>query len=440
MSGDDAPLAWLFDLQRFGVEPGLETTKALLEAVGDPQESLEAVLVAGTNGKGSVTALLAACLAADGRRTGSFFSPHLERVGERAKVDGGESSREQMAAAVAVVRPHAERLGATFFEVMTVAALLRFRDAGVDWAVLEVGLGGRLDATNAVEPRLAVITTIGLDHQAYLGPDLRSIAGEKAGILRPGVPALTSATGEALDAIVERAGALSAPLVTLRRDLAVSLLRTDWDGIEIELAAAPGARLAFRDALPLRIGSPLLGAHQADNVALAAAAALRLGVVPGVVTAAIAATSWPGRLEVVEHRGRRVVLDGAHNPQAAAALRFALDELGAEVDALVIGVSADKDSGGVAGALAGSAPLVIATRAGHSPRALDPGALAATLRAHADKRTEVVEAHDLREAVELALRRTPAGGTIVVAGSLFLVGAVRTLLAGTKPEPGQRWQ
>lgn len=441
MTADRDALDWLFDLQRFGMEPGLEVTRSLLSAVGDPQDGLKVVLVGGTNGKGSVAAVLAACLQAAGWRTGSFFSPHLERVGERARVDGVEATRAQLADAVDVVRPHAERLGATFFEVITVAALLRFRAAGARWAVMEVGLGGRLDATNALEPSASLITAVGLDHQAVLGPDLRSIAAEKAGILRPGVPALTSASGAALAVIAERAGRLGTPLAALGRDFTVTLERHDWQGIEVVVEAkGRGLPSPTLERLPLRLRSPLLGAHQADNVALAAVAALRLGVAPETVVEAVAATSWPGRLEVFEHAGRRLVLDGAHNPQAATALAATLRDLGASVDAVVVGVSADKDVAGVMAPLAGLTSTLIVTRARLSPRATEPAELAERLESASGAGTEVLVAGDPQQALELVLERTAPGSTVVVAGSLFLVGEVRTLLRGATAEPGQRWQ
>lgn len=445
--GPTDPLEWLFSLQRFGMEPGLARTEALLAAVGAPQSSMRVVLVGGTNGKGSVTAVLAACLQAAGRRTGSFFSPHLQRVGERAKVDGVEATRDELRRAVAAVRPHATAFGATFFEVVTVAALLRFREAGARWLVMEVGLGGRLDATNALEPALSIITPIGLDHTAVLGPDLKSIAGEKAGILRPGVPTLTAAKGEALVAIEAVADGLGTPLAVLGREFSVELLEQGWGGITVAIEAGPetasgrqagghGGSWEAPAGLPLRLRSPLLGAHQADNVALAAVAALQLGVDPGQVRAAVAATRWPGRLEVIEYERRRFVLDGAHNPQAAKALAAALERLDAHVAALVLGVSADKDLAEVARPMLGLATTVIATKAALSPRGLEPEELAARLASHG----QLLVSRTPKEALEQALAATAAGSTIVVAGSLFLVGEFRTLLSGGRDEPGQRWQ
>src|SRR5690606_1165154 len=184
VSGTPA-LDWLFGLQRFGMRPGLERVRALLAETGLPAPGTRVVLVAATNGKGTVTRLVASALTAAGRRTGSFFSPHLGRVGGRARVDGVGAAEEETEAAVAAVRPAAERLGCRFFEVVAAAALHRFRAAGAGWAVMEVGLGGRFDATNALEPVLSVVTGVSLDHQAVLGGTVAEIAREKAGVLRP---------------------------------------------------------------------------------------------------------------------------------------------------------------------------------------------------------------------------------------------------------------
>lgn len=445
--GDE--IEWLYSLQRFGIKPGLETTEALLAAVGLPADATKVVLVAGTNGKGSVATVLAACLQAAGHRTGLFISPHLQRLGERARVDGVEATPEELRRALALVRPHATRLDATFFEVVMVAALLRFRAADVEWAVMEVGLGGRFDATNALEPSLSLITSVGLDHMAVLGPDIAAIATEKAGILRPGVPALTSTRGEALEAVENRARELGTPLLVVGRDVEVQLLSHGWDGISLSVG-------------PLTLRSPLLGVHQAENVALAALAALHLGVDGDRVSEAVAAATWPGRLEVLEFKGRRFVLDGAHNPQAAQALATTLRRLGAVdadvaaaagsaadldagaaaaagIDVLILGLSADKDSRGVVEPLAGLADRVIATRARLSPRAADPRTLAVALL-DAVPELDVVVALDPVAALERALRLTGPGATVVVAGSLFLVGEFRTLLTGESSEPAQRWQ
>ena len=444
--------AWLFSLQRFGIKPGLETTVELLAAVGSPQAGMNVVLVAGTNGKGSVATVLAACLDAAGHRTGSYFSPHLQRLGERVRVAGVEATDDELRGVLAQLRPHALRLKATFFEVMTVAALLRFREAEVQWAVLEVGLGGRLDATNALEPALSLITAVGLDHTAVLGPDIATIAAEKAGIIRSGVPLLTSADGVALEVIERRAALIGAPLVALPRDVTVDLLAHDWDGITLSIevpAKLPAAAVsgsptrrpaAATGATLLRLRSPLIGLHQTQNVALAALAALSTGVDAEAVKLGVAGASWPGRLEVIEFQGRRFVLDGAHNPQAAQALAAAVGALEAEVEVLILGISGDKDAAGVLGPLASLAKRLLVTRAEHSPRAADPQELLTQLRqlhAPADDATAVTGP---LAALDAALSSTKPGDVVVVAGSLFLVGEFRSLLTGAISEGVQRWQ
>lgn len=451
MSGpDEQPypnLQWLFALQRFGIRTGLDTMRELLHRLGSPERELDTVLVGGTNGKGSVARVLAACLQASGAVTGLFTSPHLQRVGERARVNGAVTPDLEMDRLVAIVRPAATALEATFFEVITAASLLRFAAAGADVAVLEVGLGGRLDATNVVTPDLTVVTGVALDHTAILGDTVEKIAAEKAGIARPAVPLVTGATGVALRVLEERAEELAAPLYVLGREFEVSVQASGWDGLEMTLAwgAAPAPRSrrepAARDAL--RLTSPLVGAHQAANVAMAAYGALLLGVSPRAVSAAVAATDWPGRLERREHLGRYVVLDGAHNQQAAEALAAATGALEGRAAVLVLGMSADKDSGAVLATLARVAEHVVFTRAVRSPRSLAPEALlrewgAATHGAGSTISAE--SAPDPPAALARALELCPVGGTIVIAGSLFLVAEVRDLLDQETSEPYERWQ
>jgi len=438
--------AWLYGLQRFGVQPGLARVHALLAAIGSPQRSFDVVLVAGTNGKGSTACVLAACLSADGRRTGLFVSPHLHHLGERATVDGVATSEERMADALATVRPHAERLHATFFEVVTAACALVFKSAGVKVAVMEVGMGGRLDATNALEPVLSIITGIALDHVAVLGSDVSTIAREKAGILRTGVPALTAASGPALSVIEDEAVRLGALLEVLGRDLAVSVEHSTWDGLDLVVAG-----MSDDPDTGLRVHTPLVGRHQATNVALAAAGAARLRVPRGTIAGAVASTVWPGRLERLAYRGRRVVLDGAHNPQAAEALAATIAELGPRCDVLMLGSSADKDQQGILAPLLPVAGTVVVTRAVTSPRASDPALLAslvAEMVADSDDPNGTGGGAPLRvmasatpaEALQTAVELTDDGGLIVVAGSLFLVGEVRSLLLGQAADDVERWQ
>lgn len=441
-------LAWVFGLQRFGIRTGLDTVRELLRRLGSPQSKMDTVLVGGTNGKGSVARLLAASLQAAGVSTGLFTSPHLQYVGERAVVNGVPATEAEMESLAAAVRADAEELEATFFEVMTAMSLLRFARARADVAVLEVGMGGRLDATNAVDPRLCIITNVALDHTAILGASEAEIAAEKAGIMRPGVPLLTGATGAALSVVEERAREMVAPLFSLGRQLQV-VDRVDqhgvagWDGLGLELSwqavHEPLAPPVLRQPGTLALTSPLVGPHQKDNIALAAFGALLLGVEGGAVQEAVAATRWPGRLDRRSYRGRHVVLDGAHNQAAAAALATALARLEGQAAVMILGISADKDVRAVLSELTGLARHVIFTAAVRSPRSATGGDLQEVWRGLGEvPEAEVVEgpAAALRRALEL----TEPGETVVVAGSLFLVAEASDLLDGRTGEPYERWQ
>lgn len=436
---DAAPAsARLFALQRFGAVPGLERVRALLERLGRPDLAFDAVLVAGTNGKGSTVASLDAMLRAGGVRSGRFVSPHLTSPGERVTVDGTSLSDAAFEAASEEVLPHVEAIGATFFEALTALACLRFAEAGVRTAVFEVGLGGRLDATNALEPVASAIAQVALDHQSVLGDTLVAIAREKAGVLRPGRPAWTSAEGEARAAIVAQAARIGAPLRVLGVEARVDEVRgLGWGGLELDVRRPSGEALRLR--------TPLAGRHQAANVALAALLAGELGVAPDDVAHGAAATRWPGRAETVRVvrfgvEGPRVILDGAHNPAAARALAALLDETGTR-PALVLGVARDKDVAGIAAELVPRAGGVHVTRAALSPRALPPDELAARVRA-AGGRVDGVH-DDPRAAFDAAAESAGLLGPdvpVLVAGSLYLVGELRPWLLGEPLPRWERWQ
>jgi dihydrofolate synthase/folylpolyglutamate synthase len=442
VNGGDAATARLFARQRFGARPGLDTMGALLERLGRPDRAFDAVLVAGTNGKGSTAAGLASMLRAAGRRVGRYASPHLTWPGERVVVDGVPMSDAAFEDAAAQVLPHAEATHATFFEALTALACRRFAEAEVDVAVLEVGLGGRLDATNALEPVASAIASIGLDHQAILGGTLAEIAREKAGVLRPGRPTWTSAQGEARAAIESEAARLGARLSVLGRDARVAVRERGWDGVEVtvERPGAPGFSFV----------SSLAGRHQGENLALAALLARDLGAPIEAVATGAAEVSWPGRAETVRAvspglERTRMVLDGAHNPAAAAALAALLDAVGARPEA-VLGVGRDKDVDGILAALAPRLAGVHVTRARHSPRALAPEDLAARAAAHG---LRVAGVHDdptaAVSAAAAAARDHGASDvrgepTVLVAGSLYLIGEVRPWLLGRSAPAWERWQ
>jgi dihydrofolate synthase / folylpolyglutamate synthase len=395
-------LVRLYSARRFGVVLGLDRIRAILDRLGAPDRRLGAIVhVGGTNGKGSTVAMIAALARAAGQRVAAYTSPHLSCMRERITIDGEMISEAAVVAA-------AERVhGAggdelTFFEQLTAIAMLAIADAQVDVTVLEVGLGGRLDATNVVDPAVAVVTGVALDHQAILGGTLAQIAVEKAGIWKPGRPAIVGASGEAeaVPALVAAARAVGAPVI-----------------------AVDDAAIA---AVPL-VGLP--GRHQRRNAAAAIAAIRALGL--PVVANALASVRHPGRFEMLESGGRRIILDGAHNPHGAAALAELLRERG-ERPVLVVAVSADKDAAAIAAALSPAVRAVIATRY-QQERAMDPAALAAVFASvDAARRMPVSSAADLQAALAAAAAH---GEPVLVAGSLFLVGEARTLLLGAPTDP-----
>jgi dihydrofolate synthase / folylpolyglutamate synthase len=438
--------AALSRLERFGIRLGLERMARLLAALGDPQRRLPAVLVAGSNGKGSTAAFLAAMAGAAGYRTGLYTSPHLEEVEERVRIDGrtvaGGVLGRRVLEVLASVPPDADD-PPTYFETLTAAAFLEMADRGVELAVLEVGLGGRLDATNLADPALSLITPISLEHREYLGETLTAIAGEKAGVLRAGRPAIAwTAEPEveaALRAAAQRLGArLRLGAGEVRIEVVAPLAESEggpWAGQRVDIAT-PRHRYRLRIAL--------LGAHQARNLAHAVLAAETLHDLgwerldADAIAAGAAAARWPGRLEVVElptasGLPRRVVLDVAHNPGAAVELAAFLAALpadrarpgGRSVVDLLFGILGDKD------AAATLAPLLPHTRRRvltHPPhgRGRDPRELPPLLPAGAEVEVEP----DLAAALDRAL----AGGddgpadTLLACGSFYLAGAVRRLL------------
>ncbi len=417
-------------LERLGpsaMRLGLGPSRRLMAALGDPQDRFGVVLVAGTNGKGSTAAWLAAMATAAGYRTGLYTSPHLEQLEERVRIDGravagGELGRQLLAAAAAAEStPDGPP---TYFELVTAAAWSSFAAAGVELAVAEVGMGGRLDATNVARPELAVITDIGHDHERHLGSTIARIAAEKAGVLRAGKPVVVGCRRRAAAAVVRRVAAEigARPVVEAR---AARRRRHADGGLTLGTASA---RYRLRPALP--------GVHQQHNLRLAVLAAETLAVRGwrrldrAAIERGAAACRWPGRLESVSlGDGRAVLLDVAHNPDAAAALGSHLARLGRPYD-LLFGTLADKRGDRMLPPLAAGARRVVLTRP-RSDRALDPVALAELAPG------ATVEPR-LGRALDLALDRAPGGAVelLVVCGSFYLVGEVRGLLRrrlGTPP-------
>lgn len=420
---------------RFGIRLGLGRTRAILRGLGDPQHSVRGALVAGTNGKGSVLALAGSALRAAGLRVGETPKPHLVTYRERLQVDGVPIGADAFAELLERVLPVADRLARrcgdpTEFEILTAAIFLWFAEQQVDVAIVEVGLGGRLDATHAWDGGVAAITNVDLDHMDRLGATIPLIAREKAAIIERGDRAVTGATGEALAVIRRRAHRMGAPLAVVQP---ASLLGLHRDGIRVALPGMGATDVGLR------------GRHQAANVAVADAVldALRTAgiatVPPDARRAGYRDARWPGRLELIDlPDGNQVLLDGAHNPAGAATLSRAMDDLrpflrgATATDAtrltLVTAMMADKDVSGTVAALGSASALagahVIATQVA-GPRSLPAGELAA-IWVGDDPRLRVTAEPDVDRALDQALR--DARGPIIVGGSLYLVGHVRARL------------
>ena len=400
---------------------GLETITTLMGGLKNPERACRFVHVAGTNGKGSTCAMIESALRAAGVRSGLYTSPHLAEPTERIRINGDPVTAQQFAAAFEVVHQAAEGLlqsGAieyhpTYFETVTAMAFVLFAREGVETAVLEVGMGGRLDATNIVRPVLSVITPIDFDHEAFLGRSIEAIAAEKAGILKQGIPAVIAPQRPEAEATLrERAAAVASPISNVG----------DWRAADCRIDARGSRFTANKEGEdPVRVTCPLAGEHQVGN-ALTAVASLRiLGVDTSAIERGIAATRWPGRLELVS-TSPEIILDGAHNPSGARALvsymeRFYVDRK----ICLVYGAMRDKSVVEMTGVLFPSADIIIAT-APAQDRATRPE----TIR-DLSGRDDAIIAATVPDALRIARGLGPDVVTFV-SGSLFVVAEARSAL------------
>jgi dihydrofolate synthase / folylpolyglutamate synthase len=393
---------------------GLERITKLLDALGNPHRDCRFVHVAGTNGKGSTSAMIEAGLRAAGFRTGLYTSPHLSEPAERIRINGEPLFHGHFAAVFDKVHETAMRMLAsgaldlhpTYFETVTAMAFLAFSDAALDKVVLETGMGGRLDATNVVQPELCVITPIDLDHQQFLGDTIEQIATEKAGILKPGVPAVFACQRPEAAAVL-RAHAQGP--CTFAQDWPISDLEVD----------ARGSRFRLGDSI---IVCPLAGEHQVENARTAALALRELGVPPD----GIADTQWPGRLELVSTHPK-IILDGAHNIAGVGALiRYIQRFYAARKIWLVYGVMRDKAVAEMAAMLFPLAHRVILTAPANS-RAMPPENIPAPGVAPGATIT-----HTVREALAMARSQAGQDDLILITGSLFVVGEARAVLVQCK--------
>ena len=421
-------LAWLDELNTFGIQLGLRRIERLTELLGRPERRYRTVHVTGTNGKGSASAMLAAALSCSGFRTALYTSPHLASYTERMRIDGHEISEAAFAQTLTKVRQAVERLTAggeespTQFEVLTAQAFLWFAEEQVEYAVVEVGLGGLLDSTNIITPVLSAITNVTLEHADRCGGTLEGVARHKAGIIKAGVPVVTAAQGMPLDVIRQTATEKGASLYVRGEDF--TSVKRGISAARQQLVFS-GKRHSLRD-WPYELS--LLGEYQIENSAVAVQAFLLLQAMEPRLTldalrAALAKTIWPGRFEAMDIGRRRIRVDGAHNPGGAAALRTSLDVYFPAADRVfLLGILRDKDIDAMLAALLRPEDRAVFTTPA-SERAANPAVLEEKAAAR-EKRVEP----DPAKALDLALKMAGGESLLVVAGSLYLVGGIRKLL------------
>jgi dihydrofolate synthase/folylpolyglutamate synthase len=426
-------IRWLYGLQQFGMKLGLESMRALLDRLGNPEASVPSILVGGTNGKGSVAAMLDGMLGASGIRAGLYTSPHLVRPSERVRVGGDDIDAAALGRHLMVVREACEGLVSeavlpahpSFFEVMTAVAWLSFLEAEVEVAVLEVGLGGRLDATNTAPAVTSVIVAIDLDHTERLGSTVEQIAGEKAGIIKEGRPVVSGVVqGEAVE-VLRRACAEKGALFVDARSAA-----------RLEVAKNETFSVTTDKAIYADLAVPLAGAHQVENARVAVVAfeqllaEMRRRPPSGAVREGLARVRWPGRLQWIGG-DPPLLLDGAHNPAGGAALAEYLRRRGGRRPVLLFATMREKDVSGILAPLAPYVERVILTRAAveraEDPLRLEPLAAALGIPVEIEP--------DVPRALARARLEAAGGGFVLVAGSLYLVGEVLGDLEG-RPVPG----
>ena len=408
-------LDYLYGLQKFGIKLGLENIRTFLSRLGHPESRFKTVLVAGTNGKGSIATALAEILTQSGYRTGLYTSPHLHTFSERIRINGQMIPEETIAELVAEMRDKADGIPLTFFEFTTALALQYFSDNEIDIAILEVGLGGRFDATNAIKPILSVIAPVARDHQQYLGTELDQIAREKAGILRGGVPAVSSMQVEIVAATLrEEANKAGTHISVCGRefDYAPGEEAFDYRGIAVSIT-------------DLHPGIP--GRHQFGNMATALAAAEVLqqngyDMTPATMRSGVESVFWPGRLEWLANR--TVLLDGAHNGAGARALATYLGECDFDNVHWIVGMKADKNMEEILGPLL---PLVSGLYCVEPP--VEEAVPASEIVEFAERNHCPAASYaSCAEAFRVAREAAAENGVVLVAGSLFLVAELRELI------------
>ncbi len=415
-------MSHIYGLVRFGMKPGLERIRATLRALSDPQDALQTIHVAGTNGKGSTAAFLSSILRSGGHKVGLFTSPHLVAFTERIRINGRDISEKEVVSLAEQVLSVAPE-GTTFFEIVTAMAYLHFAEQGVGAAVMEVGMGGRFDATNVASGILSIITPIAFDHSQYLGDTISMIAREKAGVIKAGRPVVSSSQPPAARELIrQHCLGTKSPLYQEGSDFIAT-----WESDGLAYSGINWKLNALHPGIP--------GRYQAMNLATAICAAELLdqqgmSLTKDSVRTGAANASWPGRMEIFTGPPR-VLLDGAHNPAGATALAEALVDIPRRALILVAGVVGDKDANGILEPLLPSADSVIAVCPA-VPRGLTSHELAVHCRGLGH---QAIEAGSVAKGLEAAFNKAEPDDLILVCGSLFVVGEARSILLSQTFEP-----
>jgi len=409
---------YLYQLEGRGWKLDLERIEKLLQKIDSPQQHFASIHIAGTNGKGSVAAMVDSILRQAGYKTGLYTSPHLVEIRERIVVSGKKIPNEEIARLVTLIQPYVDSLGCTFFETITALAFLYFFEHKVEIAVVEVGLGGRFDATNVLTPMLSVITEIDLDHTQHLGDNLQQIAAEKAGIIKPNVPCLLKSTNSAVRDVVNRIGGeRGSQIIEVSKESEILSSKTSLSGSIFNIRV--------KDAVLHNVNVPLIGSHQVGNArtAIVAATLLKsqgLEISNEDIIQGVAMTIWPGRCQIISYNPL-VMVDAAHNPASIRALRQTLMEYFPQHrKIIIIGVMADKDYYSMLSEIAPIAQQLITVQPEHK-RTLGSKALAGVARQFTP---EVFEFDQVSSGLNFAIQNTSPDSLICVTGSHYTIGEV----------------
>ena len=421
---------YLEEASSFGIKPGLERITALLAELGNPEKSYKIVHVTGTNGKGSVTTYVSYALFNSGLRVGRFTSPHLESYTERMHINDANISEDGFGALIERVKPAVDAIIAkgieapTQFEILTAVAFLFFQEQEVDYAVVEVGLGGLLDSTNVVTPVVSVITNVSIDHQAYCGNTIEEIAHHKAGIIKEGIPVVTAAQGGALNVIEDEATAKHAPLYVFNKRFGI--------GSRSSMKTGQMVTVSTEDGQPAMLFTSLVGIHQAVNISCALMTVRLLmdqdsSISEETMREGFARATWPGRFEIKKHNDRTYIFDGAHNAAGAEAFGMTYKELFKdEPKTIIMAILSDKDEQAIIREVVKPQDTVYTVPA-PTPRSENPLALGKRI-SDMVKTAEVEVSTTVSDALTTATETTKSGDTIVVCGSLYILGEARAWL------------